>query len=211
MIKIMKDLSPAFGPVRDQGQRPTCLAFAGSDLHAHAHRTSHLSVDYLAHHTALEMAGTWQPGMGFDVDSLLNAVNAPGQPPEQDYPYDPTDQQRPLSPPPKVTGLRNMAARHSVLNLADIAPTVQNGDAVGVVIAVTPSLLNPQQGIVQYETAAFQDQFHALGIVGVGKSVLNGSRHYRARNSWGPNWGQGGYAWIPESHLFHHAILAFMI
>src|SRR5262249_45882264 len=33
-IKIKKDLRHLFGPVRDQGQRPTCLAFAASDAHA---------------------------------------------------------------------------------------------------------------------------------------------------------------------------------
>lgn len=211
MIIATTDLSHAFGPIRDQGQRPTCLAFAGSDLHAHAHRAGHLSVDYLGYHTALAMAGIWQPGMGFSVDHLLLAVKAPGQPDELAYPYDPLDHKRPLVAPPSVSGLHKMVVRHPVLNLADIAPTLQNGNPVGVVIAVTKSLHYPLQGVVQYETAVFPDQFHAMGIVGVGESDQDGSRHYLARNSWGASWGQGGYAWIPERHLFRHTIRAFMI
>lgn len=211
MIKATTDLSPAFGPIRDQGQRPTCLAFAASDLHAHAQQSDHLSVDYLGYHTALSMAGIWQPGMGFSIDHLLLAVAAPGQPSELAYPYDPLDQQRPFVTPPSARELHTKAARHPVMNLADIAPTIRSGSPVGVVIAVTPSLHYPVNGVVQYETAVFPDQFHAMGIIGVGKSVQDGSRHYLARNSWGSNWGQGGYAWIPENHLYRHTIRAFMI
>ena len=33
-ITVRKDLRGRFGPVRDQGVRPTCLAFAASDAHA---------------------------------------------------------------------------------------------------------------------------------------------------------------------------------
>jgi hypothetical protein len=33
-VTIDCDLRSMFGPVRDQGARPTCLAFAASDAHA---------------------------------------------------------------------------------------------------------------------------------------------------------------------------------
>ena len=33
-VTIARDLRPLFGEVRDQGERPTCLAFAASDAHA---------------------------------------------------------------------------------------------------------------------------------------------------------------------------------
>jgi hypothetical protein len=33
-IDILCDIRPRFGPARDQGPRPTCLAFAISDAHA---------------------------------------------------------------------------------------------------------------------------------------------------------------------------------
>lgn len=34
LIVAIKDLRSAFGPGRNQGARPTCLAFAASDTHA---------------------------------------------------------------------------------------------------------------------------------------------------------------------------------
>ena len=33
-VEVDVDLRGEFGPVRDQGSRPTCLAFAASDSHA---------------------------------------------------------------------------------------------------------------------------------------------------------------------------------
>lgn len=211
MIKISVDLSKTFGSIRDQGHRPTCLAFAGSDLHSHAHQCGHLSVDYLSYHTAQAMSGTWQPGMGFDVDCLLQAVGTPGQPDESTYPYDPSDQNRPLIAPPAATGLRQKTARHKTLKLTDIANAIQNGQAVGVVIAVTPSLHKPLDGIVEYQTAVFAGQYHAMSVVGLGESSQGAHPHYLVRNSWGPNWGNGGYAWIPERHLHRHTLRAFVI
>src|SRR5258708_38222177 len=50
-IKIAKDLRSMFGPVRDQGQRPTCLAFAASDLHAAVRGAwAPLSCEYIFYH-----------------------------------------------------------------------------------------------------------------------------------------------------------------
>jgi hypothetical protein len=33
-VEVYRDLRNLFGPARDQGARPTCLAFAASDAHA---------------------------------------------------------------------------------------------------------------------------------------------------------------------------------
>ena len=50
-ITIRKDLRSRFGPPRDQGQRPTCLAFAMSDAHGAARGPwEDLSCEYLFHH-----------------------------------------------------------------------------------------------------------------------------------------------------------------
>jgi cathepsin L len=38
------------------------------------------------------------------------------------------------------------------------------------------------------------DKLHAIMVVGFG--TLNGINYWRIRNSWGPNWGRGGYAKI---------------
>jgi C1A family cysteine protease len=210
MINISTDLSKAFGPIRDQGHRPTCLVFAGSDLHSHAHQCDHLSVDYLSHHTAQAMSGIWQPGMGFSVDHMLLAIRAPGQPIESEYPYHPTDQSRPLLAPPTVAKLHRKVARNQDLSISEIAPTIQSGEPVGIVLAVTPSLHQPVNGVVEFQTGVIADQYHAMSVVGLGASA-DKHTHYLVRNSWGRTWGNDGHAWIPERHLHRHTIRAFMI
>ena len=51
-ITVRKDLRGRFGPARDQGLRPTCLAFATSDAHAAVRDTTwcRLSCEYLYYH-----------------------------------------------------------------------------------------------------------------------------------------------------------------
>src|SRR5437870_4073619 len=85
-IIIKTDLRHLFGPVRDQGQRPTCLAFAASDVHA-ARRggLSPLSCEY-AFFYAQRRAGR-RPTDGALLPEMLSAIRDDGQPEEAGWPY----------------------------------------------------------------------------------------------------------------------------
>ena len=41
-------------------------------------------------------------------------------------------------------------------------------------------------------------------VLGVGVGMSDGDRHYLIRNSWGPDWADGGYAWLDRSFLRQH-------
>ena len=41
-------------------------------------------------------------------------------------------------------------------------------------------------------------------MLAVGAGMSNGDRHYLIRNSWGPEWADGGYAWLNRSFLHLH-------
>ena len=50
-ITVRHDLRGRFGPARDQGRRPTCLAFAMSDAHAATREPwAELCCEYLFYH-----------------------------------------------------------------------------------------------------------------------------------------------------------------
>jgi hypothetical protein len=80
------DLRTLFGPARNQGPRPTCLAFAASDAHA-ALRSgwAPLSCEYAFYHAQRRAARV--PNQGALLSSMLDALRQDGQPEESGWPY----------------------------------------------------------------------------------------------------------------------------
>src|SRR5438105_14391048 len=85
-IVVSVDLRPSFGPVRNQGPRPTCMAFAASDAHAGLRSGwAALSCEYAFYH-AQRRAGR-SPNKGALLSSMLDALCHDGQPEESGWPY----------------------------------------------------------------------------------------------------------------------------
>lgn len=204
MIQIERDISSQLGPVRRQGRRPTCLAFTASDLNAAAHEQSALSVEYLCHYAAKSM-DSWTTQGGFTIHAVLRAARKPGQPSELAYPYRPDHPDTPLTAPEEdLAPLYASTSQRRGLSLDEVDAAVTAGRAAGVVIAATESLLRPSDGIVSFDPLAIPQQYHAMVAVAVGTHTESGERHLMLRNSWGPAWGYGGHAWIPQTHLRLH-------
>src|SRR5438270_597211 len=85
-IVVRHDLRDRFGPARDQGARPTCLAFAMSDAHAAMIEPwNPLSCEYLFFHAQRRVAKP--PHTGASMSATREAVELDGQPVESDWPY----------------------------------------------------------------------------------------------------------------------------
>ena len=85
-IDEKKNLGGLFGSVRDQGERPTCLAFAVSDLHAGLREAwVPLSCEFLFYH-AQRRAGR-PANVGATLPATLEALQYDGQPREEGWPY----------------------------------------------------------------------------------------------------------------------------
>src|SRR5438105_15222161 len=85
-IVVSVDLRPSFGPVRNQGPRPTCMAFAASDAHAALRPGwSPLSCEFAFYH-AQRRAGL-PPDKGATLSAMLATLRHDGQPEEAGWPY----------------------------------------------------------------------------------------------------------------------------
>jgi len=85
-IVVSVDLRSEFGPARNQGPRPTCMAFAASDTHAGLRSGwAALSCEYAFYQAQLR-AGR-PPNRGALLSSMLDALREDGQPEESDWPY----------------------------------------------------------------------------------------------------------------------------
>ena len=203
------DLRPRLGSIRHQGNRPTCLAFALSELNRfHANAPAVLSPEFLYAAAARAIPG-WQPHDGLTVPSGLHAAAAPGQPHDDVCPYTANEPAPPWTPLPAYNPM--YATTMGVLphTVPAIESVIAKGVPVGLGVNLTVEFYTPQDGVVVYSPYSLPDMGHAVIAVGWGQQDTTDEPYVLIRNSWGKDWGEDGYAWIPTLYLETHGLCAF--
>jgi C1A family cysteine protease len=202
MISFDVDMRPDFGPVRNQGRRQTCLAFAASDAHSIVHQRPvvELSTEY-AHYSACVRMPTFDPHRGTSGPAMLAALAVDGQPPEAGWPYL-TDLPSDISnykPPANLHGL----VRHQGETLGSL------DQADNEIRKYWPVILGLSLSLPFYKLAAFQvlkdDGDQAVvgrhAVLAVGLFSGGPERGYLIRNSWGSKWGESGYGFVSRAYI----------
>ena len=197
-IAVQADARHAWTSVRDQGTRPTCIACAVSDAHAHAHGLAHgLSAEYLFY-AGLKRVPSLNHAKGLTLGAADLALRGDGQPNEVEWPYQ-TTTPNPWAPPSLTTlwyGSLHPCAHHEVV-LA-----LQGGTPVLLGLKLVPGFNRVQQSPHVINTAGTPVGAHSVLGVGLGSSVAGGPIDLvLLRNSWGAGWGKGGYAWLALNYL----------
>lgn len=202
-IRITVDVVSQFGPVRDQGKRPTCAAFAVSDLHASARSKIWLplSAEYLFYNACL-WSSQFDPHSGATLNEILDAVEKDGQPEESEWPYLqrlPTDLGS-YKPPSIASGIYRKTGERLGSSVDMIGREIASGCPVMVVFTSTLEFLKAQPGTPVKNLAA-DAAFGAHAVIAVAVGDQNGDRCVKVRNSWGDGWADKGYAWLSEEYL----------
>lgn len=205
-VTVTVDLRPQFGAARDQGARPTCLAFAASDAHAAMRGPwTPLSCEYAFYH-AQKRTGR-SPAEGAFLEDMLAALSDEGQPYESGWPYltrlpeDPAH----YAPPSSVGAVFGRNGMQPRRNLDRIYQALDDSVPAIVLSKLTRSFFQPAaDGIIDHVEGdeVFPIPRHAFVAVGYGE-VAQG-RVLLIRNSWGATWGLGGYGWLTETFLDRH-------
>jgi hypothetical protein len=209
------------GPLRNQGSAPACTAFATATALDHAMarwsgRITPVSVMQIwsRYHspfvetslqTNLGQAMGAEVGWPFDVNEAVTWV------PCQDFPKPPKAgcgrpidtarvQRIAASPVGEFTEVEYIGAPPDVPTLwAKIAA----GQDVIVTIELPPAFVPTGKAgaryIPNYVRSAGPDAGHAMVLAGY--AHLPHGTYFLLHNSWGPGWGDGGYAWIHEVTL----------
>ena len=190
------DLRPGLIAVRDQGARPTCLAHAASVAHERARAMMEaLSPEYLHF-----FATSGSLSRGCSMDAIANALAGKGQPVEADCPYFVAAPSAGWRPP---TGLQvfRRASEHKTCDPAEIETAIRAHQLPLLGISLPESFFQPRAPWVISPAGAIRG-LHAVAAAGVGRH--QGQRVILVRNSWGPSWGDAGYAWLDEAFVSQH-------
>lgn len=200
MIEVKTDLRGSFGPARDQGPRPTCLAFAASDAHAGLREGwVPLSCEYLFYQA--QRRGGRPPSVGALRPLMLEALKEDGQPEENAWQYLPkTPADTANWKPPASVG--QCFGRNGAISNDDLTAVCELLDKQRPVIlhlALSDSFYKPDaEGVVTPASDERPDFSRRHAVVAVGHGLVNGVRSVLVRNSWGAPWGIDGHAWLTE-------------
>lgn len=201
MITPMVDLRANLLPVRHQGRRQSCLAFASSTAHEHQTASAeHLSVEYLFFHAVARTSGQ-NPHSGTSMAAAAAALADEGQPVEIAWPYT-SEQPTPWSPPPITSALHKAIMTPGTLDFAGVVAALNGGAPVVLGLIITDAFYRPDGlGCVPVCAPDIERGGHAVLAVGHGADSCTGEPALLIRNSWGAGWGQGGYAWLPHIYV----------
>ena len=193
------DLTGRLPTIRDQGLRPVCLAYAISDGHAVAKAfTQHLCADFLHYHATQRQGVPFENGVF--LEHALDALSIEGQPIRK---FSPPPWRLPANPGPLYRSETATAEPGKCIDLIESELAVQR--ACVLTFWISDSFLDPDPVtyLVDDDKSPFSDG-HAVVIVGAqGKGK---KRLYRARNSWGDEWGEFGYVWLTRGFIEARAL-----
>ena len=227
-IQSEVNLRPRFAAhdlnVKNQGRRPSCAVFAivSTLEYQNAMLTGHhekFSEEYLLWavrktvkrpHRTVPAGGGDDPDdldEGFTLNEVTNALHTYGIPPEDRMPYDFSESNQRKPEPPEH--LLEMARKHQRLSVVSM-PGSDNVTRINNLIQALNAGIPIAIGIpwTRFNNAFLRNQTpegysgHAITLVGytspTGKieDVV-----FTFKNSWGPNWGEGGYGQVTAVYL----------
>jgi hypothetical protein len=203
VIVALVDLRSLFGPARNQGQRPTCMAFAASDAHAALRDGwAPLSCEYAFYHA--QRRAKRPPSKGALLSSMLETLRHDGQPQEGGWPYLPKTPIDPASwsPPSTVGPLFGRAGETSSPTVERIIGELNQGRPVIILSMLSRAFYKPSLDAVVHPApgeAPEPERRHA--VIAIGHGTVDPHRAILIRNSWGLRWGDEGYGWLTEPCL----------
>jgi hypothetical protein len=202
-ITVLKDLRAEFGPARNQGPRPTCLAFAASDTHAALRPGwSPLSCEFAFYHA--QRRASRPPGSGALLSAMLGTLRHDGQPEEAGWPYlpaTPTDAAG-WAPPANVGPRFGRAGAPYAPSIDAVVAEIDANRPVILLLMLSRAFYAPSaDAVIRSATGEAPEPARRHAVVAVGHGRVDGERAILVRNSWGSGWGAAGHGWLTETFL----------
>mgnify|MGYP000035246541 CR=1 FL=1 len=213
------DLRPLVSSIlMDQGARPVCVPFALSLAHEAVTASNSdpamapEAIWWRASSRAQVSAG------GMLLEDAGDALTATGQPPLNDWPWNPllgagTEPPPPAAgtPPWRTATMEELALAHDGVE-DELEDALAAGSPIVLVVEVTTEFENATaEGLIEIpDIRSPAGDYHAVLVVGATTDPDHG-RLLLIRNSWSKYWGAGGYGWLPTDYLIAHAVQAAIV
>ena len=206
------DLRPYFSAIKNQGRQGACLAFSFSAIAEYIMKTQHkrttdFSEAFLYYETR-KYAGCTNEDAGSSLSDASNVLLHEGICLESFMPYDEYDYTTPPSSQ-AFNNAQNYKADEIYLipNDLDVLRTVlYNGYPIVISTVIFSSFGSGKNGIIpmpqkreiqNYQYASRANGYHDMVIVGYDDD----KEYFIVRNSWGNNFGDNGYCYLPYDYV----------
>jgi C1A family cysteine protease len=218
MLPPRVDYRQFLPPVRDQGTRSTCVAFALTCAHEWGRLIQNgeslmenLSEEVL-YWASKKIDGDIDPGTSLASASI--ALRDTGQPRAQLWMYDGARDETAAYEPPAEAIEPSHCFRHGARHASNTSEALKAllTDRIlsAVVLPVGYHFFMPQDGFIPTPSAGEPvGDLHAVTLVGYDDDVEQGV--FIIRNSWGSQWGHEGYGFLPYQYIDLHAVGAWCL
>lgn len=200
------DLRPELGPVRDQGPRGTCLAFAVTAGHEQARRRRRGNLpddlgEEILYWACKQVDGDQQPGTS--PKSATRAIADTGQSAAELWPYDGGRDETATDYVPPAAAIESVALRRATLtgtaaDLDTLRELMRRAHIVVLGLEVWPAFYDAHDGDLGVPARAdLLGELHAVALAGFDDDA----QKLLLRNSWGDTWGDAGYGRLPYAAL----------
>jgi len=205
--------------VKNQHDRPTCVAFAVTALHEHAHDVLKglkkraevdLSEEFLHYHCK-QRDGLGAKSAGTTMSAASTSLETDGQSLETLCPYQPSPPKADVDPPTDIAladgktrlllGLQQLK-----LSLSSVRGSLKHSRPVIAVMDLYSNAYVTQLGRIEIPRPT--DRFlgrHAVLIVELEEEVRGGLGMITFKNSWGPKWGDKGFGYFELDYFTAYA------